>query len=553
MNNRDEIYIVGHKNPDTDSICAAIVYADIKTRSGQEGTYVPRRAGEIGPETEYVLRRFQVEPPALLERVGTQVKDMYIQSIPAVTRETSLMSVREILQENNLTAVPIVDEEGRLEGILSIYSVLRSLARTGDNRRLAMASTSFQKIAETIFARILTGDEKGVLREGRMHIITGEADVLSQRVARNDLVIMGNQREKLLAAIEKGVRIIVVELSRPIPEDILALARKKGIVIMSTPLDSFHISNLINMSLPIGSIMKTEGLVTFFEEDFTDDIEPVMLKKPHPSFPVINQEGRCVGIISRQNLLDMHRKKVILVDHNELGQAVDGMKQAQILEVIDHHKLGALETVYPISFHNVPVGCTCTIMYQIYRDQKLEITPQMAGLLCAAIISDTLLFRSPTCTAFDRMAAESLAGAAGVDLEELAKEMFRAGSNLTGKSIEQVFYQDYKTFVGAGDRTFGVGQISAMEETLFEELIPSLLCRMQEECEKTDTDMVFFMLTNILEESTFLLYCGEDSETLGRCAFRKEPEGDGFLLPGVVSRKKQLVPSLLKGLLRMEV
>ena len=360
------------------------------------------------------------------------------------------------------------------------------------------------------------------------------------------MVIMGNREEDHLQAIEQNVSCIIVGMGIEVTEKVLKLAHEKDIVIISSPYDTFTISRLINQSIPVKYIMKTDNLVTFNTEDFTDDIQEVMIKHRHRAFPVINKKGKCIGTSSRRNFLDMHRKKVVLVDHNEKDQAVDNIDKADIMEIIDHHKLGTLQTMQPISFRNQPVGCTGTIMYQMYGEQKLEIPPKIAGLLCAAIISDTLMFRSPTCTLQDKMAAGALALIADISIEEFAREMFKAGSNLKDKSPEEIFYQDYKKFIAEGDICFGVGQISSMDADELREIKERLIPFMVSECGRHGVSRVYFMLTDIMEQSTELLFYGEGSEEMAVNAFKIEPKDGTIYLKGVVSRKKQLIPPLME-------
>ena len=331
-----------------------------------------------------------------------------------------------------------------------------------------------------------------------------------------------------------------------VTEKVIKLAHEREIIIIRSPYDTFTIARLINQSIPVKYIMKTDNLVTFSTEDFTDDIQNEMIKHRHRAFPVINKKGKCIGTISRRNFLDMHKKKVALVDHNEKDQAVDNIEKAEIMEIIDHHKLGSLETMTPISFRNQPVGCTATILYEMYGEQKLEISPIIAGLLCAAIISDTLMFRSPTCTLSDKMAAGALALIAGIDIEKFAREMFKAGSNLKDKSPEEIFYQDYKKFIAEGDINFGVGQISSMDTDELAVIKERLVPFMVSECGRHGVTRVYFMLTDIMTQSTELLFYGEGSREMAENAFKMEPENDAFYLEGVVSRKKQLIPPLME-------
>ena len=546
MKNQEKIFVIGHKNPDTDSICSAIAYCDIKNRTSQHQKFIPKRAGQINEETEYVLSRFGVQPPGYLSNIGTQVKDMDIRMSPDADKGMSLKAAWDIMQENSIVSLPIRDKEGALEGLITIGDIAKTYMDTTDSYLLSRARTQYQKIAETIDGEVIEGNPHGYFIKGRVMVGTANPDKMKEYIEEDDMIIMGDREEDHLQAISQNVSCIIVGLGIQVSENVMKLAHEKDIIIISSPFDTFTIARLINQSIPVRYIMKTENLVTFNTEDFTDDIQDVMIKHRHRAFPVINKKGKCIGTISRRNFLDMHKKQVVLVDHNEIDQAVDNIEKADILEIIDHHKLGTLQTVQPISFRNQPVGCTGTIMYQIYGEQKLEIPPKIAGLLCAAIISDTLMFRSPTCTLQDKMAAGALALIADISIEQFAKEMFRAGSNLKDKSPEEIFYQDYKKFIAEGDICFGVGQISSMDSEELKEIKERLLPFMVSECGRHGVTRVYFMLTDIMTQSTELLFYGEGSREMAENAFKMEPENDAFYLEGVVSRKKQLIPPLME-------
>ena len=546
MEGKETVYVIGHKNPDTDSICSAIAYCDIKNRTSQHQKFIPKRAGQINEETEYVLNRFGVQPPGYLSNIGTQVKDMDIRMSPDADKGMSLKAAWDIMQENSIVSLPIRDKEGALEGLITIGDIAKTYMDTTDSYLLSRARTQYQKIAETIDGEVIEGNPHGYFIKGRVMVGTANPDKMKEYIEEDDMIIMGDREEDHLQAISQNVSCIIVGLGIQVSENVMKLAHEKDIIIISSPYDTFTIARLINQSIPVRYIMKTENLVTFNTEDFTDDIQDVMIKHRHRAFPVINKKGKCIGTISRRNFLDMHKKQVVLVDHNEIDQAVDNIEKADILEIIDHHKLGTLQTVQPISFRNQPVGCTGTIMYQIYGEQKLEIPPKIAGLLCAAIISDTLMFRSPTCTLQDKMAAGALALIADISIEQFAKEMFRAGSNLKDKSPEEIFYQDYKKFIAEGDICFGVGQISSMDSEELKEIKERLLPFMVSECGRHGVTRVYFMLTDIMTQSTELLFYGEGSREMAENAFKMEPENDAFYLEGVVSRKKQLIPPLME-------
>ena len=537
MKNQEKIFVIGHKNPDTDSICSAIAYCDIKNRTSQHQKFIPKRAGQINEETEYVLSRFGVQPPGYLSNIGTQVKDMDIRMSPDADKGMSLKAAWDIMQENSIVSLPIRDKEGALEGLITIGDIAKTYMDTTDSYLLSRARTQYQKIAETIDGEVIEGNPHGYFIKGRVMVGTANPDKMKEYIEEDDMIIMGDREEDHLQAISQNVSCIIVGLGIQVSENVMKLAHEKDIIIISSPYDTFTIARLINQSIPVRYIMKTENLVTFNTEDFTDDIQDVMIKHRHRAFPVINKKGKCIGTISRRNFLGMHKKQVVLVDHNEIDQAVDNIEKADILEIIDHHKLGTLQTVQPISFRNQPVGCTGTIMYQIYGEQKLEISPKIAGLLCAAIISDTLMFRSPTCTLQDKMAAGALALIADISIEQFAKEMFRAGSNLKDKSPEEIFYQDYKKFIAEGDICFGVGQISSMDSEELKEIKERLLPFMVSECGRHGVTRVYFMLTDIITQSTELLFYGEGSREMAENAFKMEPENDAFYLEGVVSRR----------------
>lgn len=543
----EKVFIIGHKNPDTDSICSAIAYADIKTRKTRNKyEYIPMRAGHINSETDFVLKKFKVDVPQYISNMGTQVKDMEIHITPEADASMTLKNAWDLMQANNIRTLPILDKNGALEGLVTVGDITETYMGTTDNYLLSRAKTQYRKIAEAINGKVIEGNEHAYFVEGKVLIGTANPHKLKHYLEKNDLVIMGDRVEDHLQAIEQDVSCIILGLGIEPCEEVRVKAREKEIVIISTECDTFTIARLINQSIPVGYIMNKKNLIAFSTEDYTDNIQDIMVRKRHQNFPVINKEGKCIGTISRRNFLGMHKKKVILVDHNERDQAAENIEKAEILEILDHHKLGSLETMKPISFRNEPVGCTATIIYQMYEEQKIEISPEIAGILCAAIISDTLMFRSPTCTLMDKMAAGALALIADINIEQFAKEMFRAGSDLKTRTEEEMFYMDFKKFLAEGDVTFGVGQISSMDEDELSDIRKRLDPYIRKEYKNSGTSRVFFMLTNIIEKSTRLLYYGDGSEEMAKAAFKVKPENGVFLLNGVVSRKKQLIPALME-------
>jgi len=544
------IYVVGHKNPDTDSICSAIAYANLKNILNKEPdqVYIPGRAGAMNPETEFVLKRFEVESPVFISDVMTQVKDMEIRETKGVSGSLSLKRAWEMMNDQAVVTLPIT-EDCKLKGLITISDIATAYMDVYDNKILSTAATSYKNILDTLDGQMLIGDEKDYFTEGEVVIAAANPDMMEEYIHKGDMVILGNRYESQLCAIEMNADCIVVCMGAKVSLTIKKLAEEHGCHVISTPYDTFTVARLINQSMPISHFMKSERLITFHLKDRTEDIKEIMGQKRYRDFPILDKKDRYVGMISRRNLINAKKKQLILVDHNEESQAVDGIEFAEILEIIDHHRLGSLETMAPVFFRNEPVGCTATILYRIYRENGVEISKQIAGLLCSAILSDTLMYRSPTCTAADRAAAESLAELAGIQAEEYAREMFAAGSDLGNKQPEEVFYQDFKKFM-VGDISFGVGQINSMNREellgLKEKLLPFM--------EQVDAgvDAVFFMLTDIMSESTDLLFFGKRAKQLIENAFFVKPEDikqeHCCTLKNVVSRKKQVVPAIVGSL-----
>ena len=541
--------VIGHKNPDTDSICSAICYANLK-RCVTGDNYQPGRAGAVNEETQFVLKHFNVEAPEIIENVKTQVRDIEIRETAGVKKNLSLKKAWNIMQEANVVTIPAVTEEGLLEGLITVGDIAKSYMNVYDSSILSKANTQYANIVETLEGAMIVGDETSYFSEGKVLIAAANPDMMEYYISRGDLVILGNRYESQLCAIEMDAACIIVCEGAAVSMTIKKLAQEHGCTVMTTPYDTFTAARLVNQSMPISYFMKTEALITFEMDDYIDDIKDVMASKRHRDFPILDKNGRYRGMISRRNLLGAKGKRIILVDHNEKSQAVEGMESAEILEIIDHHRLGTVETIAPVFFRNQPVGCTATIVYQMYQENRVEIEPWIAGLLCSAIISDTLLFRSPTCTDVDKRAALHLAEIAAVEVESYAASMFAAGSNLKGKTDVEIFYQDFKKF-SVGKVSFGVGQISSLNAGELEELKDRMLPYMAKAREEHGMDMMFFMLTNILTESTELLCEGQGAEQLIAGAFRTySEEGAGVKdhvvsLPGVVSRKKQLIPGIM--------
>ncbi len=546
--NKKKTLVIGHRNPDTDSVCSAVCYAALK-RKLTGGDYEAARVGHMNEETLFVLRYFGVEKPLRVRHVRTEVRDIDIRQVPGVNRNISLKNAWNIMQKDSLVTLPAVTEDGTLEGLITVSDIAKTYLDVLDSSILSKACTKYSNIIETLEGLMIVGNEDAYFSQGKVLIAAANPDMMEYYISEHDLVILGNRYESQLCAIEMGADCIIVCEGAAVSMTIKKLAEEKGCTVMTTPYDAFTAARLINQSMPIGYFMKSDHLITFQETDVVDEIKDVMASKRHRDFPILDEDGKYKGMISRRNLLGASGKSVILVDHNERAQAVDGIENARIVEIIDHHRLGPIETIGPVYFRNQPLGCTATIVYQMYQENDIAVDRQTAGLLCSAILSDTLLFRSPTCTDIDRRAAEELAQIAGIDVEKYAMEMFSAGSNFASKSEEDLMYQDFKLFT-VGKTTLGVGQINSLNVQELETLEGRMLPYLKAERARRGLDMMFLMLTNILTETTVLLCDGTGAERMVQDAFQmEENEKMGrVLLPGVVSRKKQLVPAIMVAL-----
>lgn len=534
-----KVFVIGHKNPDTDSICSAIAYAALKNKT-DDGVFVPKRAGEVNNETKYVLDFFDVETPEFIGHVGTQVRDVEIKPTPSLNEGISLKNAWNKMRDLRESTMPIVND-GVLEGIISVKDIATANMDIYETRILAISNTKYTNVLDAIDGTMIVGDSEEEITKGKILIGAANPDLLENYVEDGDMLLTGNRFENQLCGIEMNAGCIVVCTGAPISKTIQKLAKENNCKIISTPHDTLMVARLISQSAPVRYFMKKDHLITFSREDFISDIRDTLAKIRHRDFPVLDRDGKYCGMLSRRSLLNMDNKKIILVDHNEKGQAVDGIDEAEILEIIDHHRLGSMETALPVFFRNQPVGCTGTIIYDLYQENNVEVDKKIAGLLCSAIISDTLMFRSPTCTPKDKKAAEELAKIAGIEIQEHAEKMFRAGSSLADKTPEEIFYQDFKKFSG-NDKNFGAGQISSMDKTELEQLRPKIAAYMEGAVK--EGEMLFFLLTNILTESSDLVFAGEGAKELVETAFG-EPQENWVHVPGLVSRKKQFVPSVL--------
>lgn len=540
----EEIHVIGHINPDTDSVCSALAYAALK-RELTGKNYVAKRAGQINSETRFVLQRFSMAEPDFVNDVRTQVFDIDVVRVPGASSDISLKRAWEIMKEECLATLPVVREDGTLEGLITIEDIAKSYMDVYDNRIIASAKTPFGNLVETLEGEMIVGDPNEVISSGKCLIAAANPDLMESYIEKDDIVILGNRYESQLCAIEMDARCIIVCDGAMVSFTIKKMAESKGCFIIKTPYDTYTATRLVNQSMPILHFMKRHDLITFQRNDYIDDIRETMAKKRHRDFPILDINGEYYGMISRRSLLGARKKQLVLVDHNEMTQAVDGLSEAEVLEIIDHHRIGSLETMNPVFFRNQPLGCTATIIYQMYQENNIPVSREIAGLLCSAILSDTLMYRSPTCTETDRAAAQELAEIAGIEVEKYANEMFAAGSNLMAKSPEEIFYQDFKKFA-VNHFSFGVGQITSMAQEELDAIRDTMIPYMEKAMVNHGIPMLYFMLTNILRGSTELLCAGTGAREIALRAFRLPDDSQQIVLQNTVSRKKQIIPAMMQ-------
>ena len=455
------IIVIGHKNPDTDSICSAIAYADLKRRTEGPG-FEAFRAGEINRETAYVLNRFSMEPPKLCHDVYAEVQDLEIRPVEGVPADTSVRRAWEIMRDMEARTQPVIAEDGTLLGLCTLGDLAKANMDSLDPAFISKARTPFENILSVLEGTVICGHPPEYLSTVKVVVGAASPEILETKVDKGDIVIIGNRYEAQLCAIEMGASLIIVCNGTRIAKTIRKLATENNCTMILTHYDTFAASILIQQSVPVNIHMTpADNLLKFLPTEPIEDVEEVMKSVRHRYFPICNTKGKYLGLISRRNLLNLQRKQLILIDHNEQSQCVNGWEDAEVLEIVDHHRIGSVQTIDPIRFTNRVVGSTATIIYHFYKVHGEVPSPQIAGLLLSAILSDTLVFRSPTCMPVDREMAGELAKIADVDMDQLAQEMFEAGEDLSGETAEDVFFADFKKF-SQGGVEFGVGQGSFM-------------------------------------------------------------------------------------------
>ena len=536
------VYVSGHKNPDTDSICSAIAYSYLLNATNKYNA-VPVRLGEVNRETEYVLKRFGVEHPVLLKTVKQKVEDLNYDKVTVFSKDLTLKTAWFLLKQQNLKSAPILDEHGQLLGLLSTSNIIEGYMDQWDSEVLKKAKTPVENVIDTLEANVIYLNEALKVINGDIHIAAMSGNEAKKRIHENDVVIVGGDRsDDLEELISVKPSLIILTGSLTSNEHVVNKCKEQGISIVSTPFNTYQTSQQIVQAVPVEYVMIKGDIKTFSTDDTLDYMKEVMSETRYRGYPVIDLNNRCVGSISRFALLKGLRKKVILVDHNERGQSIPGIEEADILEIVDHHRVADIQTVGPLLFRGEPLGSTATIVTRMFEEQDVEMPSHIAGLLLGAVVSDTLLFKSPTCTPVDTKIAKKLAKIAGVDIQEFAMEMFKAGTSLVGKTVDEIFNQDFKKF-SFDNLQVGVAQVNSMDIEGFLPYKKDMLDYMNKFAEDNNLEFTLLLLTDIINANSEIFVGGPRPELVEK-AFNVQLTDRQGTLEGVISRKKQVVPAI---------
>jgi len=531
------ILIFGHKNPDTDSVVSAISLSFLKNKLGYKST--PCILGSLSKESSFVLDYFQLEAPKKIEDVKVQIQDLDFHKTQGISENTSILSAYNLMDEEGIATLAIVDKEKELLGIVSIKDIAVSLI-SGDFRKL---ETSMENLLSDLDATLLSQGLQ--FFKGNVSVIDDYYKTIRGKLSSDDIIIVGDRYDIIEYAIASKVQLIVVTGNREIPEKFLMQAQEQKISMISVPYDSLYTTRVIDQCNYIAKIMRSGNIVRFSEEEYLEEAKEIMSQSHYRNYPVINRDQKFSGFVSRKHILNPKRKQTILVDHNEYAQSAQGLEESEILEIIDHHKLGDISTTMPISFRNNPVGSTATIIYSMFRENQIDIPAPVAGALLSGILSDTLSFRSPTTTKEDRKAVESLNTILNYDLEAYAMKMFKAGTSLEGQGIEEIFYKDYKEF-NLDFHKAGISQVFTLDiDEVFRQK-KAFLSFIHQTHKKENHDITLLLVTDIIKEGSYILYAAKKPSLISS-AFRI-PKEQGVFIPGVVSRKKQVIPKLLNAI-----
>lgn len=536
----EKVYVVGHRKPDTDSVTSAINLAYLKKRQGLNAS--PYVLGEISKETKFVLDYFQVKEPEFLNDVKLQIKDLNYHKGLFLKEETSIKEVYDYLEEQSITGIPIVTDKQKLKGLITLKGIVRSFLNS-DNHHL---KTSYDNILKTIGGEEIIRIEDEI--EGDIKIASFKSTTFLENISltRNDILIVGDRHSIIEYAVESGVKLLIIVGGGEIKQHHLRTAQENKVNVIRTKLETFDTAKLINLANYIGTLIKEDSITTFEESDYYDEFVIKSSKLRHNNYPVVSKSKKCMGLLRITDINEKKRKKVILVDHNEMDQSVEGLEEADIVEIVDHHKLGSISTNYPINFRNMAVGSTNTILYFMFEEQHIEAPREIMGLMLSGILSDTLALTSPTTTELDKMVVKSLAEQLHLDYKKYAREMFKAGTSLEGRSKEDILTADMKVFPWE-DQKFAISQIFTLNFEDIEREKEEYLRLIEQMKQEKEYKLVLVAVTDILKNGSYLFF-DQASKEIMEDAFGILDMKQGTYVDGIVSRKKQLVPKILENI-----
>lgn len=534
---KNKIYITGHKNPDTDSICSALALAELKNKMGEPAEAI--RLGNLNRETEFVLNFFNVEAPRLKTSIKPQVRDIEIDPAYCVSPDMSMANAMDLIQKNNINSLPVVDDTDNLIGIVSLSNIASTYMEIWDDSIIGRSNTSFENIIDVLRAKIIYKPDNLRPMIGKMAVKAIKKEDL---IKEGDIVIVGDDKFDQESAINNNISLLILTISTQLDDDVLELAKKRGVAVITTGLSTFMVARILPQAVPVNYVMTKENLVVFHKDDLIDDVREKMSQSRFRSYPVLDNKNQVIGNISRYHLISNLRKKLILVDHNEKNQSIDDIDSAEIIQIVDHHRVANISTSNPIYFRNEPVGSTATIVSKMFFENGIKPSRAIAGLLCSAIISDTLLFRSPTSTETDKYVLEKMKKIAAIDVEEYAMEMFKAGTSLEGKKADELLKSDVKDF-SIENKNIRVCQIFTMNLSSLESIEKDLKIEMENFINENSTDTFILMITDIFKEISEIIVVGEFKKEIAE-KFNASIDNDKFISKGLLSRKKQLIPTV---------
>lgn len=546
---REKVFITGHKKPDTDSIMSAIAYADLKNRLG-EYEAIPIRLGKISQESRFVLDYFGVKAPEIKESMKLTVGDLSFDQGNIIDPSIPIRKAWDTFQKGATNSLSVVDSEGKIAGIASLSNITKSYMDVWDDKILGRASTPIDNIIDVLAAKIIHLAEDDPKFPGKMTVFAtaGKEDELKDIFSEGDIVIAGNRADYYGYLLKQKISLLILTNGAGLDEDMVDIAKKNKVTVISTEFNSFMTSRLLPLTIPVSQVMTTDKLIYFKTTDTLDTVREDMAKSRFRSYPVVDAKKKVVGSISRYHLISSEKKKLILVDHNERNQSIDDIDEAEIIEIIDHHRVANILTTSPVFFRAEPVGSTATIISEMYLESGIRPSKEIAGILCAAIISDTLLFRSPTTTDTDKRILNRMSKIAGIAPEDFADKMFRAGTSLKGKSAKDLIEGDIKTFT-IGEANVRVGQVFTMNP---EELVPimdDLKDQMAGKIKERGEDTFVLVLTDIFNQKSELLVVGDFYDEI-REEFGEITKNGTINAEGVLSRKKQVIPRLTTAIVK---